>query len=98
MSLPLNYRKTKWVGFEKSFGERIALYSQSFEVKKKRLEEIQRHSKKVNTKALENEQKPVVLTFNAFLAASAPERLSKVTNPTGWKTETTCYRAEQTTQ
>lgn len=27
-----------------------------------------------------------MLTFNAFFAASAPERLSKVTNPTGWKT------------
>lgn len=25
------------------------------------------------------------LTFNAFFAASAPERLSKVTKPTGWK-------------
>lgn len=27
-----------------------------------------------------------MLTFKAFFAASAPERLSKVTNPTGWKT------------
>lgn len=26
-----------------------------------------------------------LLTFSAFLAASAPDRLSKVTNPTGWK-------------
>ena len=26
-----------------------------------------------------------MLTFRAFFAASAPERLSKVTNPTGWK-------------
>lgn len=27
----------------------------------------------------------VMLTFSAFFAASAPDRLSKVTNPTGWK-------------
>lgn len=26
-----------------------------------------------------------MLTFSAFFAASAPDRLSKVTNPTGWK-------------
>lgn len=26
-----------------------------------------------------------VLTFKAFFAASAPDRLSNVTNPTGWK-------------
>ena len=29
----------------------------------------------------------LTLTFNAFFAASAPDRLSKVTNPTGWKTK-----------
>lgn len=28
-----------------------------------------------------------MLTFSAFFAASAPDRLSKVTNPTGWKVE-----------
>lgn len=27
----------------------------------------------------------VLLTFSEFFAASAPDRLSKVTNPTGWK-------------
>lgn len=33
--------------------------------------------KSIKTKAM--------LTFSAFFAASAPDRLSKVTNPTGWK-------------
>lgn len=28
-----------------------------------------------------------ILAFRAFFAASAPDRLSKVTNPTGWKTK-----------
>lgn len=35
-----------------------------------------------------NENK-TVLTFSAFFAASAPDRLSKVTNPTGWKVKKT---------
>lgn len=31
----------------------------------------------------------LLLTFNSFLAASAPARLSKITNPTSWKEERT---------
>lgn len=39
-----------------------------------------------NSKRLQNvKENKALLTFSAFLAASAPDRLSKVTNPTGWK-------------
>lgn len=39
-----------------------------------------------NSEGIKNVQEnKVLLTFSAFLAASAPDRLSKVTNPTGWK-------------
>lgn len=32
----------------------------------------------------EEREEGVTLTFKAFLAASASDRLSKLTNPTGW--------------
>ena len=40
---------------------------------------------KYNRPREELDKNRAMLTFRAFFAASAPERLSKVTNPTGWK-------------
>lgn len=42
--------------------------------------------RKIQQTAIEKKES-AMLTFSAFFAASAPDRLSKVTNPTGWKTK-----------
>ena len=49
---------------------------------------------------LEEQREGMTLTFKAFLAASASDRLSKLTNPTGWgdkkteQKEETWFKAE----
>lgn len=44
----------------------------------------------------ENGKKGMTLTFKAFLAASASDRLSKLTNPTGWGDKETEQKNKKT--
>lgn len=90
MALPLNYRRQNWLAFRDGLG--FVCWHLQFifllvrEMKQMR-QQNHRQGNGINNVSVELLCAWLTLTFNAFFAASAPDRLSKVTNPTGWKTK-----------